>query len=116
MKKTLKKLSVLFASIVILSSLSFADYTQELEDTVIKQEKQIEAVTKAYNEYKNTAIRNIDRCQNEKKQKDIEIKDLKRQRDEKVQWLVKVPFTNIGITVPFAQGFIAGAVVTVILL
>ena len=63
-------------------------------------------------EYKNTAQRNIDRCNGEKKLLKQEIKNLKQKK--KTDFILRVPFTEIGITKDHCAGFIVGYVLCLI--
>lgn len=115
-------LLVIVSSISTLNASSFGSkveaekaYDQQVEVNYYleKDNKKLDERNRKISEehlrYKNTAIRNIDRCEMEKKQ-------LKKEVDEGTQWLVRIPFTKIGITVPFAQGFLSGVVVAVVIL
>ena len=111
------KITKLLAICLLISTLS-ANTFENLKECEKYSKKQTETnyvMDREYGEYKNTAKRNIDRCNNEKKRLQDNIRSLKKERDKKIDWLVRIPFTEIGITVSFAKGFITGYVVAVIL-
>lgn len=83
-------------------------YIQQVEvnnvlDKSLDKELKIKIkLTEEYSKYKNTSEKNIQKYVLEKKM-------LKKELKNKDNWLLKIPFTNIGLTVPFAQGFLLGS-------
>lgn len=91
----MKKLAVGFVIFWLSISLSNADYTKDLEDTVLKQEKII--------------VAQYDRI--------IALENKLDVLDERLkgQYLIRVPFTKIGITKDHANGAIVGFVLCLII-
>ena len=82
----------LVESVIILSLLigiSSADYTKDLEDTLLKQEKIIDWQAKKLNKF---------------------------EAKEASEYLFRIPLTSLGIKTSFARGFCVGGVTVLILL
>lgn len=65
-----------------------------------------------YRDYKDKMSAELNKCDRETDKLKVENKYLKNKKE---QWIVKIPFTKIGITVGQGQGFVVGVVLGVIL-
>ena len=75
-----------------------------------KYKEQVEVniiIDNEYQEYKNTAVKNLNRCNLEK---------TKLEEQSKSNYIIRIPFTKIGITNQHGQGFICGVIFTVLVL